>query len=234
MIQVFQEIFEKALARLSLHVTTYMPPLLVAVTILAGAFLLATVVRWLILKAVKGAALERFLSESGLSSMLYRSGRLRAASLVAGVAYWTIVAVGVLTALDVFDTNLTSRIIEATVFSIPKLVTAGAILLAGFWLAQYLGRSTLVWAVNEGMPMARRLAIAVRIVVMFVAVVVAADALDFAERVFLAAFVILVGSAALAASLAVGFSLRDSLKRYLSPDREQATPEHERSLWSHL
>jgi hypothetical protein len=234
MIQVFQEIFEKALARLSLHVTTYMPPLLVAVTILAGAFLLATVVRWLILKAVKGAALERFLSESGLSSMLYRSGGLRAASLVAGVAYWTIVAVGVLTALDVFDTNLTSRIIEATVFSIPKLVTAGAILLAGFWLAQYLGRSTLVWAVNEGMPMARRLAIAVRIVVMFVAVVVAADALDFAERVFLAAFVILVGSAALAASLAVGFSLRDSLKRYLAPDREQPAPERERSLWSHL
>jgi hypothetical protein len=234
MIHVFQEIFEKALARLSLHVTTYVPPLIVAATILAGAFLLATVVRWLILRAVKGAGLDRFLSESGLSSMLNRSGRLRAASLVAGIAYWTIVAIGILTALDVFDTTLTSRIIEATVFSIPKLVTAGAILLAGFWLAQYLSRSTLVWAVNEGMPLARRLAIAVRIVVMFVAVVVAADALDFAERVFLAAFVILVGSAALAAAIAVGLSLRESLSRYLAPGREQPEEEKERSLWSHL
>jgi hypothetical protein len=183
---------------------------------------------------VKGAGLDRFLSESGLSSMLNRSGRLRAASLVAGIAYWTIVAIGILTALDVFDTTLTSRIIEATVFSIPKLVTAGAILLAGFWLAQYLSRSTLVWAVNEGMPLARRLAIAVRIVVMFVAVVVAADALDFAERVFLAAFVILVGSAALAAAIAVGLSLRESLSRYLAPGREQPEEEKERSLWSHL
>jgi hypothetical protein len=234
MIHVFQEIFEKTLARLSLHVTTYVPPLIVAATILAGAFLLATVVRWLILRAVKGAGLDRFLSESGLSSMLNRSGRLRAASLVAGIAYWTIVAIGILTALDVFDTTLTSRIIEATVFSIPKLVTAGAILLAGFWLAQYLSRSTLVWAVNEGMPLARRLAIAVRIVVMFVAVVVAADALDFAERVFLAAFVILVGSAALAAAIAVGLSLRESLSRYLAPGREQPEEEKERSLWSHL
>ena len=98
MIRMVQEIFEKALERLGQHLTTFVPPLLVAVVILLGAFLLAKVVRWLILKAVKGIALDRFLRETGLSSMLDRSGRVRGASVVAGVAYWSILGMGLLTA----------------------------------------------------------------------------------------------------------------------------------------
>ncbi len=234
MIHVLQEIFEKTLARLAQHLITYIPPLIVAATMVFGAFLLATVLRWMILKVVKAAALDRFLRESGLSSILDRSGRLRGASLVANVCYWAILVVGFLTALDVFDTTLTTRIVETTVFSIPRLVAAGAILLAGFWLAQYLSRSTLIWGVNEGMPAARRLAMAVRILVLFVTVVVAADALDFATRVFFTAFVILMGAAALAASIAVGFSLRGSLEKYLSPRSEEPVEQDGRSVWHHL
>ena len=123
--------------------------------------------------------------------------------------------------------------VQATVFSIPKLVTAGLILLAGFWLAQYLGRSALLWAVNEGMPFARRIAMGVRVVIVFVAVVVAADALDFARSVFFAAFVILVGGATFALSLALGVGLRPSIERRLLAEPERV-PEPERSVWSHL
>jgi hypothetical protein len=153
--------------------------------------------------------------------------------LLAGAAYWITLGIGFLTALDVFDTTLTSRIVEGTVFAIPRLLTAGAILLAGFWLSRYLGRSALVWAVNEGVPFARRVATGVRVVVIFVALVVAADTLGFAERVFLAAFVILVGAVALAASIAGGLTLRSVLERSLSSKHESAEQE-ERSLWNHL
>lgn len=225
MIHVLQEIFEKTLARLVQQLTTFLPPLIVAVTMIAVAFLLASIIRYLILKVVKGAALDRFLRESGLFA-----GRFRGAALVAGACFWAILVFGVLTALDVFDTTLTTRIVEATVFSVPKLIAAGAILLAGFWLAQYLSRSTLIWAVNEEIAQARRLAAAVRIVILFLAVVVAADALQFASQVFFAAFVMLMGAAALAVGIAAGFSLRNSFDRYLKPDR----PEPERSLWNHL
>jgi hypothetical protein len=233
MMNVLQQIFERTIARLSSHLTTFVPPLIVATAILLTAFLLASIVRWLVLKAVKGVALDRFLRDSGLSSMFDRSGRLRAASLVGGAAYWGILAVGFLTALDVFDTTLTSQIVQATVFAVPKLLTAGLILLAGVWLAQYLSRSMLVWAVNEGLPMARRMAMVVRVMVVFVAVVVAADMLDFAENVFLAAFVIAVGAAALSAGVAFGLSLRNPLHRYFDEQRTRAE-EPERSLWHHL
>jgi hypothetical protein len=233
MMQVLQQIFEKSVARLSQHLITYMPPLIVAATIVGVALLLAILLRWLILRLVKGAALDKFLRDSGLSSMVDRSGRLRGASLVAATCYWAILVMGVLTAIDVFDTTLTSRIVETTVFALPKLITAAGIVVAGFWVAQYLSRGTLIWAVNEGVIMAKRLSIAVKLLVGFVTIVVAADALNFASRIFYAAFVILIGGAVLAVSIAAGLSLRGSFEHYLwksTPAEEDV----ERSLWRHL
>jgi hypothetical protein len=86
------------------------------------------------------------------------------------------------------------------------------ILLVGAWLSQYLGRSLLVWAVNENLPAPRRIVAAARVLIMFVAVVVVADTLNFARTVFLAAFMILVGGAVLTASLAAAPRCEDRSK----------------------
>ena len=70
MIRVLQEIFERSIARLSQHLITYAPPLIVAAVILLVAFLLAMALRWLISKAIKAAALDKFLRDSGLTSVV--------------------------------------------------------------------------------------------------------------------------------------------------------------------
>jgi small-conductance mechanosensitive channel len=232
MIRIAQEIFEKAMARLSLHLVTFVPPLIVAVVILLVTFVVALALRWLILKAIKGAAIDKFLRDSGMTSG--RSTNLRAATLVAGLVYWTTLGVGLLTALDVFDTSLTTRIIESVVFAIPKLLTAAAILLAAYWLSRYLSRSALVWAVNDELPYARRLALGVKLGILFVAVVVASETLGFAERVFFAAFVIVGGACGVAVAIAAGTTLRSLLSRSSDRKGEPAERELERSLWSHL
>jgi hypothetical protein len=69
---------------------------------------------------------------------------------------------------------------------------------------------------------------------MFVAVVVAADQLNFARNVFLAAFIILVSGAVLTASLAIGLNAGGGLRRLLEERGEGAEESTERSLWSHL
>ena len=65
-------------------------------------------------------------------------------------------------------------------------------------------------------------------------VVVAADALNFARSVFLAAFVIFVGGAVLACSLALGLGGRDAVQRYLAERTDQPAPEEEASIWKHF
>lgn len=234
MISVLQQIFEKSLERLGQHLTTYIPPLIVALIILAVTFVVARVARWLILKVVKGISLDRFLQETGVAFMLGWPGRIRGAVVVAGAAYWMILGIGVLTALDVFDTKLTSQIVESTVFLFPKLLTASAIVIAGVWLARFLSRGMLVWAVNEGIPFARRLAAIVNVAVIFGSIAVASEVLNFASQVFFAAFVIFAGMIALSIALAMGLGIRGSVERYLLQPGDQASNEPGKSLWNHL
>jgi len=235
MIETMRQVLESVLERLRFQVTTYLPPLVAALIILLGAYLTALLARWVLNRLFKGAGVDRFLRRSGLAFLIDSSGRLRATRLVSEAAYWLILLAGFLTGLSVFNTNLTSQMTQNFVLLLPRLAVAGLILLLGFWLGHYLGRSALVWTVNEGLPSPRRIATAVRIIIMFVAVVAAADHLDFARGVFLAAFIILMGGAALAASLALGLAGHDAARRYM--DGKAAAREEEtgsRSLWNHL
>lgn len=230
MIDALKQILEGALARLSSLAMKYLPAVLAAAVILVTAFLLAVLARWLLIRIFKGMRVDRFLRQSGIASVLSRSGQPRTTRLVAAAAYWGILVAGALAALSVFDSQLTTRMVDGVVLLFPKLVVAALILVCGFWLAQFLGRSALVWAFNENLPHPRRLSLAVRVVVLLAAVATAADQLDFGRQVFLAAFILLAGGAALAGGLALGLGGRDVLRRHLSADASR----EERSLWEHL
>ena len=234
MIETLRTILGGALERLHSHITTYLPPALAALTLILTAWLIAWVVRWLLYRIFKGKAIDKFLRQSGLAFMLDRSGRLRATRLVAESIYWCVLITGLLMGINVFNTDLTTQVIQSFVFLLPKVAIAGVILLGGIWLGQFFGRSMLVWAVNEDFPAPRRLAAVVRITIVFVSVVVAAYQLDFARPVFLSAFIIVAGGAVLTVGLAVVLELRTELRRLVERKHEDTAEPEERSLWSHL
>jgi hypothetical protein len=236
-IETLNAIVRDALQRLYHQTTTDLPPLIAAVTIFLIAYVIATLARWLIHRAFKGLELERWMRRSGISTLLDRSGRLRAPHMVGRVVFWAILFAGILTALNAVGGGVTSRIVESAVMLLPRAVAGAVIVLGGVLLAQFLGRGALVWAVNEDMPYPRRISMLVRVLVVFVAVVAAADTLDFARTVFLAAFILIVGGLALAIGIAVGLTMRDAMKTYLQDRSSRVAPpysEEEKSLWSHL
>jgi hypothetical protein len=235
MMQTLEQVLARALDNLSRQITTFLPPLLAGLTILLGAFVLASLTRWLLAKTFRGVALDRFLRESGLSSVLFHNRGMKVSRMVPNLAYWSILLAGALTGLSAFDSKITSRIVESTVFVFPKLVTAAAILLGGTWLAQYLGRTVLLWTVNDEIPHPRRWALATRAAVVVTSVVVAADVLDFARNVFLAAFIILAGGVVLGLSLAFGLGGRAAVERFVLRTHERrADQQSEAALWRHL
>jgi len=234
MVETMRKVLEAVLERLYKYVTIYLPSLLAALILFLAAFVTAVLARWLLYRIFKGPTIDRFLRRSGVAFMLDPSGRLRATRLVAEGVYWCLLLAGFLIGLSVFDTDITTQAIQKLVFLMPKIVVAGLILLGGIALGQYLGRGMLVWAVNEDFPFPRRLATLVRIVIMFVAVVVAADQLEFARDVFLAAFIILVGGCVLTVSLAVGLGASGGFRRYFEERRHKSEETGERSLWNHL
>lgn len=234
MFQLAERIARDTMERLSRPTATHLPALLAALFILLVAWCLATGVRWLLIRVFRGARIDRFLRRSGLASLLPGEGSVQATQIAARGAYWAILMGGLLLALSAFDTQLTSRMIEWVLFMVPKFVAGAAILVAGLWVSRYLGHSALIWAFNEDIPHSRRISQAVRIVVVFVTVVVAADYLDFARRVFLAAFIMIVGGAVLAGGLALGLGGRKMVERYLEGKESGTTGKPEQEVWKHL
>lgn len=239
MIDTLQAIIRGALERLSQQMQHDLPPLLAALTILLLAYLTARLVRWLLLRAVKGIQWDRWLRQSGLAGMLDRSGTLRASRVVAHAAYWAILILGVSAALNALSTEVTSRFASGLVTALPRIAVAAAIVIAGLWLGQYLGRSVLIWAVNEDVPAPGKLALATRALIIAIGIVAAADALNFAPAVFLSAFVLVLGGAVLAAGIALGLGASDAVRRHFDRRRsmhpQSDEPQfEERSLWNHL
>jgi hypothetical protein len=239
MLMTLQMILEKAVERLSYQLITYLPSLLAGLVIFMGAYVVAVLIRWTISRIFKGLSVDRFLQHSGLASILHLSQRMNAARIVSETAYWAILGIGLLTALDAFNTQWTTNLVMYVVGFLPHLLVASLILLAGYWLSQFLGRGTLVWAVNEGLPAPRRIALAVRFIILFVAVVIAAEHLNFARNIFLTAFILILGGTVITLSLALGLGARETVSRYLlgrcfqENQPEEDTP-REKTLWNHL
>jgi hypothetical protein len=233
MIGILEQIGRETLARLSRIATSHIPGLLAAIVILAAAWASALMVRAVLLRIVKGSAVDRFLRRSGFGTLVPGAPVLKASMLVARGSYWAILTGGFLLALSAFDTQLTARLVDTVLLLLPKLIAGAVILVTGLWLSRYLGRSTLVWAINEGIPSARRISQAVKVIVVFVAVVVAADHLDFARNVFLAAFILLVGGITLAGALAFGLAARNRVEHFMV-QRESADSDSSDRTWEHV
>ncbi|MBN1566309.1 MAG: hypothetical protein JXA73_00570 [Acidobacteria bacterium] len=231
MLGLLEQIMRQSADRISSQVLNYAPGLLAALFILIIAFAIAKFLQWIILKIFKGISIDRFLRRTGLATS---PEKLKTPLLVARVAFWLVLGTGFLIALSSFNSQLTSRIIETAVFLFPKIVVAAAIIIISAWLGRYFGRSILVWAVNENIPGPRKLAAAVRVLFIFAGVVAAADHLDFARSVFLAAFILLVGGLVLACSIALGLSGREFMQRMLHEEKVSSKEIEEQSIWRHL
>jgi len=130
----FARLWEQTMARISGELARALPPLIVALAILAAAYLLARLAHWVLLHNFRGRSFDRFLRQSGLGSFLWRPGRWRAAQLVAGTVQAALLVGGALAALSVFDTSITTRMVDAVLLMLPKLLIASGLLLAGAWL----------------------------------------------------------------------------------------------------
>jgi hypothetical protein len=227
MLEQFDRAVKLASTRIAESVANLLPGALVLLVLLVGALIVAVVLRYALRRALNGLDFDRRAERLGISLADWTPSR-SASTLVASVAYWTVLATGLLLGLTALDAALPSQFAVSVLQYVPHLLAALAILIAGGMVARFLARAILIGAVNMGVQYARLLSLTVKWLVLIVAAAMALDHIGIGRTVMLLAFGILFGGAVLAIALAVGLGARDVVGRAL--DRQFREPPREDKL----
>lgn len=225
MMQEIERALRQAGTRIVDGVANFLPGALVLLVLLLGSLIVARLVRYALLRTLRGLDVDRRAEWLGLSVAEWTPSR-SAAQFLASVGYWAVLALGLLFGLAALDAELPSRFATSVLEYIPHLAAAALILFVGGVLARFLARAALIGAVNMQIQSARFLSLAVKWLVLIVAAAMALDHIGIGRTVLLLAFGIVFGGVVLATALAVGLGAKDVVGRALERQlREPASPE---------
>lgn len=214
MIEQFNRALRLAGTRIVESVANFLPGALVLLVLLAGALVIALVLRYALRRALNGLDFDRRAELLGIPLAEWTPSH-SASTLVASVVFWTVLAIGLLLGLSALDAALPSQFAVSVLQYVPHLVAALAIVVVGGIVARFLARAILIGAVNMGVQYARLLSLTVKWLVLIVAGAMALDHIGIGRTVLLLAFGILFGGAVLAIALALGLGARDVVSRAL-------------------
>jgi hypothetical protein len=228
----FDQILRRATTQIVEHVANFLPGVLVALMLMLATFVVALLARVLLVRLLRGLDFDRRLDQWGVGPMIGRTSVLGPSKIVARVAYWTILVLGVLVSLTALNAMIPSRLAISVLEYLPHLLAALVILIVGAIAARFLARSVLIGAVNLQISSARLLSVAVKWRVLLVAIAMALDHLGIGRSVMLIAFGILFGGVVFTAALAVGLGAKDIVGRAL--ERQLRTDAHADTTVDHV
>jgi hypothetical protein len=208
-----ERILRQATAQIGDYVANFLPGLLVSLTLVLVAFVIALLARILLLRALRGLDFDRRLERVGLSALLGWPAATSLSQTLARVVYWTILILGLLVALTALNATIPSQLAMSVFQYVPHLLAALMILVVGDIAARFLARSVLIGAVNMQIQSARLISLGVKWLVLLVAVAMALDHLRIGGSILRLAFAILFGGIVFAAALALGLGVRDVVTR---------------------
>ena len=224
MVEQFDRALRLASTRILENVANFLPGALVFLVVLMGALVVALVLRYTLRRALNGLDFDRRAELLGISLADWTPSR-SVSALVASIAFWTVLALGLLLGLTALDAALPSQFAVSVLEYVPHLVAALAILVVGGIVARFLARAMLIGAVNMGVQYARLLSLTVKWLVLIVAAAMALDHIGIGRTVLLLAFGILFGGVVLAIALAVGLGARDVVSRALDRQLREPAPD---------
>jgi hypothetical protein len=216
--KVFIEPFQKFLNKIA----GFLPNLLISIMLIILGFLVAWVLKVIITRIAHFLKIDRLSEKIGITQILQKSGMMETFSgLIGSTVYWVILLSFIIMGLDALRIPAVEKLLSEFWFYLPNVITAGLIVIAGYMLGNFLGRASLIAAVNAGLPISGLLSKFVKFTVFIMAATMALELLGIGEDTVLIAFAIVFGGVVLALSIAFGLGGRDMAKDYIEKMREK-------------
>ncbi|OGW41421.1 MAG: hypothetical protein A2Y97_13820 [Nitrospirae bacterium RBG_13_39_12] len=197
-------------------VFSFLPDLLSSILIFITGILLGLILKTIFLRFFRAIRIDRFSERSGFSEMLKRGGIKEPVSLIISriIGWLTIISFSILS-LRSLSVPAIERILEKFILYLPNVFVAAVILFLGYLLGNFLGRATLVAAVNAGIKLSSLIARLVRLTVILLALTMALEQLGIGKGTIVIAFSMILGGVVLALAIAFGLGGRDIAKEFL-------------------
>jgi hypothetical protein len=177
--------------------------------------IIALLVRRAIQRLLLWIRFEQLSARSGASEMLRAAEMPAPENLIGQLVFWIVWIGFIMSAIDTLQFAPFQGLVHEFFRFVPRFLAALLVLALGFLIGNFLWRATLLGAVNAGLPGARLLSGAIRLLVIAIGVVMALEQLGLATAVVLTAFAIAFGAFMLGLAIAFGLGGRDAAKQLL-------------------
>ncbi len=180
--------------------------LIFAIIILIIGYIVAKVVKWIIVKAMKKARVDDFFRDTGLIESLRNVGFTGIPELIGLLVFWFIFLFFVAMALDYLKFEQVTDFVGLIIEYLPRVIGAALIILGGLWLGTWAGERMKEPAEEADLPVTSdTLSAVVKWVIVFITTVLALELLGIDTTILVTTFTILI--AAIAAALAISFGV---------------------------
>jgi hypothetical protein len=206
----------KPLELLGHQVVTVLPNVLAMGIILLGGLCTAWALGVFSERLFRVIGFDHLCDRLGMNAALLRGGvKTDPSRLVGRGIYWTIVMLASIAALGALNLTPINQFAQSLLAYVPHLVTASVILLAGYFLSNFVSRAVLIAAVNAGLPPARIISTCSRWGIQILAGAMALEQLGIAQHIVVVGFGITWGGIVLAGAIAFGLGAADLAKGFL-------------------
>jgi hypothetical protein len=207
---LFESTLLQSLRQSLLRFVYALPDLLLAVALLIAGWLVAKVVRRLLIRVMRAGRVDELAERSGLDDFLVRGGiEHTTVTIIASTVYWLILAAVFVTLLDALGLRTAEVLLARVATFIPNLVVAVGILVFGSLLSRVVGGLVFSYLSNVGSAAAGPIGAMARYALLVFTLFMAAEQVAIQTEVLVSAFQIAFAAMCLAAALAFGLGGRD-------------------------
>ncbi len=191
----------------------FIPVLIGALLILLIGWIVASLVRALVLRLLEALHFDRAMAGTGMTEMMERGGvRADPARIVAGIIFWFVLLTFVLAAAKALGVEAITSIITAVVLWLPNLLVAVLILIVGMLLARFVGDLVRTSMGAAGVSGANVVSSIVRYAIIAFVAILALGQLGIGAGIIQTLFAAVMFGMTLALALAFGLGGRETAR----------------------
>jgi hypothetical protein len=212
-----QQIFLEPLRSSGQKIVSLLPALVGACVILLVGWVLARVLKAVLIRLLVALRFEKFTAKSGVSKFLSRGDiKHSLADILGTVFFWIVFLFFIYIAADVLHLTLIRDLVNRIILFIPNLIAAVLIIIIGVLLSSFFKGLVKVTASSYGLTHRELLGRIVQYLIIFFTVSISLAQLGVATQILVNSVLIIIGAMAFGLALAFGLGSKDLVGRIVN------------------